>query len=591
MAAKLDPTLAAQAAGEAEEKFRIRREAVLESVAGDSDMVVPSPAPSLVYRPYQLAGIGVMVKRPFVLQADEMGLGKTIQVAGMINAIEQQQAAKMGKILIVCTNSLRLNWLDELKKWLVNYHTIAVWNSEVCRPAYVDISIIHYDVVWKWRYTLRQVQYDLTVGDECHVLKNPETFRARAVLGIDKRMAARLEKKRLYEMELLPKGAPIPKKLQEPHEILEPLRGRRAVMMTGTPLPNRPREGFPVFHYLDPVTYKSKSQFEREYCGAEFNGYGMAANGGSNLSQLQVLLRSTIMIRRLKQDVLKDLPAKQRSVIEMPHNIPRQVLDAEIEAYKAAEADLAGARAAAAAAKQSASENPEAYKAAVKSLRTGRVAVFSKISKQRKATAMAKIPYLIDHLRSLIDADEKLIVFVHHHELVDAIKKEFGRLFVTCYGLDKDLQRHANIKAFQEDGRIRGIVGSYQVMGVGHTLTASSHVVLGELDWVPGNVKQAEDRAHRIGQANSVLCEHLVLQGSLESHIARVVVEKLEMQAEALDMETPAGIGDTPTLAPAISAPGPARPSTPSPEPPRDTAPSRAPFHPIDDAEQVGFKW
>jgi SWI/SNF-related matrix-associated actin-dependent regulator of chromatin subfamily A-like protein 1 len=563
-----DPVVAARLVPESEvaalraaheERYRLSTAAVNESSADTTEFDVPVPD-GRVMRAYQRVGVEWSVKRYHTLNADDPGLGKTIQAAGLINALRVRETLK--KILVLCPNSLRINWLRELQRWLVPPRmNIAVWNSEVCRPGYVDISILHYDALYKFADVLRAVTWDLIIADECHLLKNPSARRTRAVFGVDKRTAARQEKKRLEKLDTFLPGADVPKALLEPIVVVPPLRGRRSLFMTGTPLPNRPKEIYPILHYLDPVTFKSESKFVRQFCDGSFTPFGVSDKGASNLEELQRLLRSTVMIRRQKAHVLKELPPKQRCVIEIPH-AAGAVVAAELEAYKVREAELEAMRAAVAAAKQRADEDPESYAAAVKALKAGTVAAFSEISKQRRETSRAKLPYVLEHLRNLVEAGEKLIVFAHHQEIIEAIAKEFGRRCVTCYGPDSTSpnggQRQRNVDRFQNDPSCLIIAGNYDTMGVGYTLTASWHVVAAELDWVPGRMTQAEDRAHRIGQVNTVLVEHLVLEGSLDAHMAVVVVEKQEVQAEALDIEAPLQI-------PNAAA---ARPHTPLPAPP-----------------------
>lgn len=168
---------------------------------------------------------------------------------------------------------------------------------------------------------------------------------------------------------------------------------------------------------------------------------------------------------------------------------------------------------------------------------------------------------MLEHLRNLVEAGEKLIVFAHHQEIIEAIAKEFGQRCVTCYGPDSTSpnggQRQRNVDRFQQDPHCQIIAGNYDTMGVGYTLTASWHVVAAELDWVPGRMTQAEDRAHRIGQVNTVLVEHLVLEGSLDAYMATVVVEKQEVQAAVLDMEVPVGMPNTAAQRPPLPVPAP----------------------------------
>lgn len=584
----MTPQQIAAASAIESERYTIQREHILESLADDTTFEVPVPD-GLVMRAYQRAGVSFSHKRRHTLNADDPGLGKTIQVAGLINCLQDE----LNKILILCPNSLRLNWLRELKKWLLRRYNIAVWRADVFRPQYVDISILHYDACAKWQSTLRSVKWDLVIADECHYLKNPATDRSRAVLGLDQRTATKEENARIKMLATYLPGAPVPKRMEIPIVPMEPVRGGRSVLLTGTPLPNRPKEIFPLLHYLDPQTFKSSSKFKKRYCGFSWDA-GADDNGASNLAELQELLRSTVMIRRLKGDVLKELPPKQRCVIEIPHDANEEVA-AELAAYRVREDELVAMREAVALAKLEASEHPDDYAAAVAKLRAATVRAFSEISKQRAETAVAKIPYVIDHLRNLLANGEKLIVFAHHHGMVEAVVKEFKRLCVTCYGPDSNVVRQANVDRFQQDVNCQLIVGTYGPMGTGWTLTASNHVVAAELDWVPGNMTQAEDRAHRMGQLNTVLVEHLVLEGSLDAYMARIVVEKQEVQAAALDMEVPPELPrfrpEEPAIPPPAGAPiapqPPPMPVTGTPPPP---APPKGQDRPVFQQLDVAYQ-
>lgn len=117
----------------------------------------------------------------------------------------------------------------------------------------------------------------------------------------------------------------------------------------------------------------------------------------------------------------------------------------------------------------------------------------------------------------------------------EAYRKLEGQVAVRLYGDTPMEERQAAVDLFQDDLGCQIFVGSITAAGVGITLTASAHVVFAELDWVPGNISQAEDRAHRIGQTDSVLVQHLVFDGSMDATIAKTVVRKQRVIDRALD--------------------------------------------------------
>jgi len=253
--------------------------------------------------------------------------------------------------------------------------------------------------------------------------------------------------------------------------------------------------------------------------------------GSSNLPELQDKLRGSVMVRRLKRDVLTELPAKRRSVIELPANGAHAAVEAEQRAYESHEETLEALRVAVELAK--ASDRPEDYEDAVNRLRDAVRCAFTDMSRVRHATALAKVPYVVEHLKEIIEAGGKVVCFAHHRDVIAAIIAEFpGAVQVT--GDDAMQARQDAVDRFQA-GACSLFVGNIQAAGVGLTLTAAAHVVFAELDWVPGNVTQAEDRCHRIGQHSAVLVQHLVLEGSLDSRMAHILVEKQRVIDEALD--------------------------------------------------------
>jgi SWI/SNF-related matrix-associated actin-dependent regulator 1 of chromatin subfamily A len=272
------------------------------------------------------------------------------------------------------------------------------------------------------------------------------------------------------------------------------------------PIVNRPIELWPILQAIDPGGIgKNFMGFARRYCNAHQNGYGWDFTGASNLGELQMKLRTSCMVRRLKQDVLKELPAKRRQIVVIPPTG---------SALKAVQAE-----------KDAFDKLNVPYEEAAEEL-TSRTVAFEFISKVRHATAVAKIPYVISFLEDAMeDNDNKIVLMIHHHDVAHKVAEAFpGSAIVT--GETNINKRDAEVVRFQNDPKCRLFIGSIQAAGVGITLTASSHVVFGELDWVPGNVSQAEDRCHRIGQTDSVLVQHLVFDDSIDARMAEIIVQK-----------------------------------------------------------------
>jgi len=134
---------------------------------------------------------------------------------------------------------------------------------------------------------------------------------------------------------------------------------------------------------------------------------------------------------------------------------------------------------------------------------------------------------------------DNLVIFAHHHNVIDALVDHFGSQAVVLDGRTPNESRQQAVDRFQTDPTIKVFIGGIKAAGIGITLTAATHVVFAELDWVPANISQAEDRCHRIGQAGNVVVQHLVMDGSLDARLAKVLVWKQKIIEQALDQEAP----------------------------------------------------
>lgn len=439
-----------------------------------SDISVPSPK-GLSYYPFQKAGIDFINKHDSVLLADEMGIGKTIQAIGHINCNQDYE-----KILIICPASLKLMWRSELKRWLVKIYTVGVAFGNRQLPN-TDIVIINYDIIKKKREDIRKITWDVVILDECHAIKNLKSQRTREIIG---------------------------------HGNLKPLEAKKKILLTGTPILNRPIELYSIIKYLDKDNWPDYFKYALRYCGAYKDKWGWVFNGATNLDELQQRLRTSIMIRRTKKGVLSELPDKIRQIIEVGDN----------KKFKSSKRE-----------KEIISNINNLYKEGVKNLKLSQVINFEEIAEIRHQTALDKVPYVIEHLKDVLDTGSKVVCFAHHRDVIETIRKAFEDVSVVITGSTKIKDRQDAVERFQNGESVKLFIGNIQAAGTGLTLTASSHVIFAELDWVPGNMSQAEDRCHRIGQENSVLIQHLVINGSIDAMIAKALVRKQEIVDKALD--------------------------------------------------------
>ncbi len=472
-------------------KDKIKASSAAQIVGG---LDIPAPD-GKQYFPYQQAGINFALHHSGVLIGDEMGLGKTVQAIGVINA------EKPKTVLIVCPSSLKINWRKELERWLTYPYRIHVLQGKDQFPTLPEIVIMNYDILAKFSKQIRAVQWDLLVADEAHYMKNPKAQRTVALLG---------------------KGKEV-----------KPLIAKRKILLTGTPITNRPIEIFPLVSYLWPNVFGNLFHFAKRYCDAENNGYGWDFSGASNLPELQNLLRASGMIRRLKADVLKELPPKTRQVVVLPSESVGSLIRKEGELFKKQEKEVKRLQIAMKAAK--AQKDEGAYRSAVQNLRQAYNVAFTEMAAVRKELAIAKIPFVIDYVEGVIDEGKKVVVMAHHREVIDKLQNHFGLKAVKFYGGMSESEKSNSVDRFQQDPSCMVFNGSIHAAGVGITLTSAQNMLFAELDWTPANMLQAEDRIHRIGQEGNALIQQLVFEESLDAKMADTLVRKMAVIEKALD--------------------------------------------------------
>ena len=422
--------------------------------------------------PFQEEGVEWLKNHFRAILADEMGLGKTCQTVGLINA-----CPGIRNVLIVCPASLKLNWVGELKAWLEKPTTITYVEGrsfDISRCG--RIVVINYDILVDHIDALAQRKWDLVVCDEAHMLKNHEAKRAKAFFS-------------------------------------SLIGANRLLFLTGSPIMNRPAELWPLLRAISEKTAGSYIDFTTRYCGGHGeDGRGWVAVGADNLEELNAKL-APVMLRRLKKDVLKDLPSKSRQVIEIGEAASNwtKIRDAHPDEWR-----------------RRLSRIQEAGGDLLGGLRDS-------LSSIRREDGLAKVPFVLSHVRMLLEAGEKVILFGWHRDVIRALRASLDPACPVIAGETSTKERHAAVERFQSDDSCRLIIGNIQSMGVGLTLTASSLVVFAELDWVPNALIQAEDRAHRIGQKNNVQVQYLVAGGTIDARMGPSLVRKLNHIDRAVD--------------------------------------------------------
>ena len=418
-------------------EYAVRREQALKM---PETATPPAESFSGELLPFQKQGLGFMLSTRRCLLADEMGLGKTVQALAFLAATAAYPA-----ILVVPPHLIR-NWQREVERFLSPDGRLRVHIIKGLTPydlPEADIYIIHYLLLRGWKEVLPHLGLRTVIFDEMQELRHN---------GTGKYSAASL--------------------LSEACE--------NCIGLSGTPIYNNGGEIWNVVNIIDFHFLGDWESFSREWC----YGYNTAVVAKPEL--LGEHLRSEgLMLRRLKRDVLAELPPKRRLVQEIDWD---DAVYRELMAPVARQLQLLRA-----------TDDP-----------SRRAIIEDAISQtQRQATGIAKAPFVCAFVKALVEGGEKVLLMAHHHAVMDIYKKELKALrpgFIT--GRETDRQKDEVAAAFMNGKTDLLCVSLRSASGL--NLQRASCVVFGELDWSPAVHSQAEDRAHRIGQQDSLLCYYLV---------------------------------------------------------------------------------
>jgi hypothetical protein len=278
-------------------------------------------------------------------------------------------------------------------------------------------------------------------------------------------------------------------------------------LLTGTPLTSRPRDLFVLLQLVGHPLGRSFLAFAKRYCAAEKGDFGWKTGGASNLEELTLQLHG-VMLRRSKDDVLA-LPPKLRTWL--PVAVPAGTGS---QAIKKVLSLLSGKS-------DGQAERPSR---ALDPRTRGRLLAF--ITEARQALAIAKVPATLDFVRGAIDQDEKVIVFSCFDDPIRKLARELGPEAVVVTGKTPGALRQGLVDRFQEEEGVRVFLANIIAGGTGLNLTAATQVVFNDLDWVPTNHWQAEDRAYRIGQTRTVNVTYFVGQNTIDDFVHAVLEAK-----------------------------------------------------------------
>ncbi|RLW04948.1 hypothetical protein DV515_00005593 [Chloebia gouldiae] len=454
----------------------------------DADLSVVDSKIVTSLMPFQREGVNFAISRKGrLLLADDMGLGKTIQ-AICIAAYYQQE----WPLLVVTPSSVRFTWAEAFERWLPSLSpgstNVIVSGKDNLTGSL--INIISFDLLSRMDKQLKNT-FQVVIVDESHFLKNTKTARCQAAMPLLKFVLnGRLE------------------------DMSQPLAAKRVILLSGTPAMSRPAELYTQIAAVQPTFFPQFHSFGLRYCDAKKMPWGWDYSGSSNLTELKILLEESIMIRRLKSDVLSQLPAKQRKMVV----VALEGISAKTKAALAAEAKKM--------AKGYESKQQE---------KEGLLVYFSR-------TAEAKIRSVVEYILELLESgNNKFLVFAHHKIMLDAVAAELKKKHIEHIRIDgstSSAERQSLCQKFQLAEKHAVAVLSLTAANMGLTLCAADLVVFAELFWNPGILIQAEDRAHRIGQTSSVNVHYLVAKGTADDYLWPMIQEKIKVLGEAGLSET-----------------------------------------------------
>lgn len=409
--------------------------------------------------PFQRPGVQFLREHKYALLADEPGLGKSAQ------AIVAARDNREEKILVLCPASVKYHWANEIQKWDLGA-SVCLINGSTWKHVPSKYTIINYDLIHKPGVAkhLLKMQFDVLILDEAHYLKNSRAKRTKTV----------------YSHNGLADNAV------------------RVWLLTGTPVLNRPVEIFPMLRRFIPERlgrYSDYMSFTKRFCAAYQGKWGWDDSGASHLEELASYLDG-FMLRRLKKDVMDDLPDKiyQKIIFDAPTAAVKSLVKREAAEYRE---DMLGA-----------------------------------FSTLRQEVGLAKLPLVLEHLENLLEETDKVIVFAHHRKVLETLRVRLKNYNpVLLYGGLTAQQKQKTVDDFVTDRNKRIFLGQIDAAGTGidGLQKVANTVVFAEISWVPGQIRQAIDRCHRIGQKNKVLVQFLMMKGGIDEQIYDSVGSKTEV--------------------------------------------------------------
>lgn len=448
-----------------DEQRKVADVKIAASKAIDANIEIPSSLKGELF-PFQKAGVQFIENtNGRTLISDSMGLGKSVQsIAWTLLHPEKVP------ILVICPATLKVNWQREFEKWTsVKSYIINSKDTNLRCIKGIDAYIINYDIVEKMKDLLIKMNFQIIIMDECSAIKNVKAKRTKAI-------------------NELVKGVP------------------HILALSGTPLLNRPIEMYTTLKLLSPLNFGNYFEYASRFCGMHRTRWGLDVSGATNIQELSNKLRSTVMIRREKKDVLTELPDKTRVIVP-------QICD--LKEYKKVENDLVNYLI------------ETKNKTRLSAEKINQVEQLAKIEYLKQEAVKTKIPLFIEWCKDFMENDEKLVIFAHHRSFIEKLMLELKEYNpVKIMGGMSSEEKQKSIDSFQNDKNCKMFIGSITSAGMGITLTTASHLVFLELMFVPALHDQAEDRILRIGQKNACTIYYFIAEDTIERDIYNLIQEK-----------------------------------------------------------------
>ena len=419
--------------------------------------------------PHQSDGVAFLLSKKRAILADDMGLGKTRQAI-----VAMEAGCPEGTILVVCPASIKLNWKREILMvdGGASIEVLGVDKDQADAPRWI---IVNYDLLGKHADRLHAIDWAGVILDEAHFIKNASkrTSHCLKLLGVQAEARALV------------------------------IGPEHVFLLTGTPMTNRPKDLFNLFRCVGHPAARSFLSFAKRYCDAYRNDYGWVTTGASNLDELNLLMKE-VSIRRKKDEVL-DLPPKIRSWVPVDISTSKAALNA-IDSFLS-------------------------WYSGTDPSKPNDTEFLARLTKVRTALHKAKFNAVAERIKDVTTTGEKVVVFTCFTDGIERHKKKLGDQAITITGSATPEQRMEAVDRFQTDPNVRVALCNIIAGGVGITLTAGTHVIFQDLDWVPANHAQAEDRCYRLGQDRRVTVEYFHAAGTLDSYIAELLQRKMELIA------------------------------------------------------------